>query len=162
MSADFESIKVGLTDTIAHAKGEKSGGEAAQSAPTMRVPEGFVLVPRGGRPPKHARDVAVFLMRHLMCIHEKQKAAEFERTAVEHFDLSDEAAVRKRVKAARTALRGRWVTVVVGKAVFTLPAPALTPTPGAKGWAWCHDFKEALRIEVTRSSVGYSFIQRTG
>lgn len=69
------------------------------------IPDGYVLSPRGGRPTKHARDIAILLGLKWRQRYHREKRYQAMKWAREHWRLGeDDAEVRKIVRKARTAL----------------------------------------------------------
>ncbi|WP_299066994.1 hypothetical protein [Accumulibacter sp.] len=118
----------------------------------IELPPGWVLCPKGGRPPKVARDVAVFLALAWFDhknVHTKV-AADW---IIDHFGFSERSEIRRARRKAARACSGQWVLVVFRKALFFTPATGPAPTPGATGWAWCDEMREALPIRVANVVV---------
>jgi len=65
------------------------------------VPEGFVLVPKGGRPPKTARDAAILMARHWRMHLLGESAKDADSWIVQQFDgLTEARHVRARIQIA--------------------------------------------------------------
>lgn len=114
----------------------------------MIIPEGYVLVPKGGRPPKHARDIAVFLASIWRedAHHEKRWQAH-EWAVATWPELGDSANVRKAIRKAKGALPKRGMINVTTAFVMHIEAAApLIVEPGASGWIWCEGMKDAAKI----------------
>jgi hypothetical protein len=118
----------------------------------MDLPEGLTLVPtpKGGRPPKMARDMAVWMAHFFRVQHKGDGSNSAAAWAVEYFNFSSAADVRRSIRKAKKDHKGaNFLFVVVGEAVFFLPSDgALRPRPGAIGWAWSEGYQEALQTKV--------------
>lgn len=123
----------------------------------MEVPDGWVVVPRGGRPPKHARNVAVFLAVQWREEREREKRHQAIAWAAAHWqELGDDRSVKRAVAKAKKAF-GRC-GIVVNADTFSMivdsdraswPAPALA---GASGWLWGVGEREAVRVRASAVS----------
>lgn len=125
----------------------------------VEAPPGYVLVPRGGRPPKHARHFAVYLARlHYTEILKKKVLADEE--LCKQFELAEASVVRTMVKkAARLAQRGVSFRLETGLSVWVegsldRQAGRLVPLPlpGGSAWAWAPGMQEALKMRVATPS----------
>lgn len=118
----------------------------------IELPPGYVLCPKGGRPPKVSRDVAVFLALVWFDgknVHTKA-AADWIMT---HFGFSERSEIRRARRKAARACPGKWVFFGFGKSMFFFPATGPAPTPGATGWAWCDELREALPVMASNVVV---------
>lgn len=105
------------------------------------VPDGFIVVKRGGRPPKHARDIAVFLAVDWRVQHLREKRYQAHDWVTDTWDgLSDAAAVRKALRKARKVLSKQAYVVMqpagADGAMFVTAVLGGVVTEGAKVWLW--------------------------
>ncbi|HZW11903.1 MAG TPA: hypothetical protein VFF81_01760 [Noviherbaspirillum sp.] len=128
--------------------------------PDIDLPEGYVISKKGGRPKKITRDIAVYLARawRTEIDHKKFLA---DQWIIEKFNLTDDAAVRNRVKLATKYLRGKGIMVCFpdGGLVIFVPAEQRTEEASlvldckenSRGWAWAPGLEQAVEIEANKS-----------
>lgn len=125
------------------------------------VPEGFLVVKKGGRPPKHARDIAVHLavLWRVEMLREKHHQA--HDWAMDTWPaLGDGAAVRKSIRKARGVLKGRGQLAMMTNAImFTrTESPNFVPE-GAEVWMWFLGELEALKLRAVNCKTTISWQQ---
>lgn len=128
------------------------------------IPDGWVVVPRGGRPPKHARNVAVFLALQWRQEREREKRHQaIAWAAVKWPELGDERSVQRAVNKAKGAISLYGVVINSDRfSMFLDSHPALWPGPvpvGATGWLWVVGEKEAVRVRATKVQRSIAFQQ---
>lgn len=118
---------------------------------------GLVAHRKGGRPPKVARDVAVFLANHWRRnqLHETAaQAAEWIITEWKDDGIKREENVRARLAAAKKALPRQMMLIgLPSGAVVAIEAPAEAPLQpaireGAGGWLWAPEMTVALQVRA--------------
>lgn len=114
----------------------------------IELPPGFVLCPKGGRPPKVARDMAVFLaliwFEH-KGVHTK-KAAEW---IMKKFNFGERSEVRRaRRNAEKLWSCKNWGVFSTENLVVCveMAGSGISQNPLARGWAWREEMTEAAEI----------------
>lgn len=116
----------------------------------IEIPDGFILVPRGGRPSKIARDIAVFIA-HLMKKVELGKVYLANEFVIAQFSLNDDGHVRACLKKAKKRISKQSIVMHLDEAIFFLEATktmsGIEVATGAEGWGWEIGLKEAYQIK---------------
>lgn len=126
----------------------------------IELPPGYVICPKGGRPPKEARDVAVFLARQWRTGHLMEHTKTADDWILNRFKFSERSEIRRSIRKANAAHginQGNWMMLVVKQGVFYLPGAIYAPIPGKKGWAWCDEMDEAIQIQAVNLNVKWGF-----
>lgn len=121
--------------------------------PPIEIPPDYVLIKKGGRPPKTLRDIAVFIARQLKR-EELGKGYLADEWIIENFMLNDSGAVRSSRRNARNILTKRWLaTNVDGRCIFVFPCDKdstgnITVKAETIGWAWAAGLIEAIEVKM--------------
>lgn len=122
----------------------------------LELPEGLIAVPLGGRPPKIARDVAVWLGYFWQTEHKGERSKRATAWVMEHFGLTgDDSQIRRSRRKAQRKLgtRNCLLAIVQDSVVIYVPTDGIKPIAGATGWAWTATMLEAVQVRVTRSEI---------
>lgn len=123
---------------------------------------GLVAQPKGGRPPKVARDVAVFLAHHWRRNELQETAAQSAEWIVDvwkYLGIMRPENVRARLSVAKKALPKQMLLISTHDgAVIAIKAPAETPLQpwiheGAPGWLWAPGMAEAMQLQVVAKAA---------
>ena len=123
---------------------------------------GLVAQRKGGRPPKVARDVAVFLAdkwRRNELDETAAQSAEWIVEAWKHGGIMRPENVRARLAAAKKAMPKQMMLIITrGGCVVAIEAPAQTPLQpwiheGAYGWLWAPGMAVAMKLQVGAKAV---------
>ena len=115
--------------------------------------EGFVLTKRGGRPPKHARDLAVWMMHHKITEIDGGTSAQFYEIASAVFRINDEAELRKCIRKAKK-IHDKSLMFSDGDYVYLVEIAKVmngVPIPGSKAWIWAPGMREAHKMKILSS-----------
>lgn len=121
--------------------------------PQMEIPEGYVLVRKGGRPKSTLRDLAVHIAYQIKK-DQLGKGYLANEWIIENFKLNDAGHIRKCRANARNVLTKRWMGIRLGTAVFLFPATItheglIVVEAGTVGWGWTEGYPTALEIKMT-------------
>lgn len=135
----------------------------------MKIPDGCVLIKKGGRPNKLDRDIGVLLMRYLLKDIRGGKASDVDPQVVKFFVLTDEAAMRTIirnvegkfgfVRKARKRINFEWQVLQVCEdavmlaRVVSVPQQAIVEASRQalkKVWLWSEGFTSALQLSSSK------------
>lgn len=128
-----------------------------------QVPPGFVLVKKGGRPKKEARDAAIFLAKIWRMQHCDESSSEAEDWIIaaweslgkeESAGIGDDANVRSAIRRARErGLSESMVTVYENGMCVALESANGGLKNGARVWVWNEGMHIALEGKVRDLTV---------
>ena len=116
----------------------------------FEIPHGYVLRKSGGRPPKDARNIAVFLAKHLQKEHLGNSASAANCWIIERWinrGISEDAHVRRACREATPLLNKHFIITSNAGPTFVKAVEGPIKN-GSKGWIWADGLFEALPIEV--------------
>ena len=115
----------------------------------LKLPPGYMICRKGGRPPKLARDMAV-LAASIWLQSKDMSAREADYWIIEEFKFKsdDPSEVRRSLRKAKMALPREWGAFVVGNFVTIVETvgSCISANPDAKGWAWREGMLKAVKI----------------
>jgi hypothetical protein len=130
----------------------------------VSVPDGYVLVKKGGRPASLLRDMAVYLAHPAKKV-EFGKGWLADEWIVQTFKLTDASHIRKcRQKARKAATNSFWAYSQGGmRMLFPLTT---SPTgkvvlAGSKGWIWAEGMLEAVEA-IAKQELRMNDVLRLG
>jgi len=126
------------------------------------LPPGYIIVKKGGRPKKEARDAAVFLARFWRMEVHGETATSAEAWIVKSWEglgkeaskgIGEGAHVRAAIKRSRARGLNQSILGIFGGACFATEAKKIggyaAVTEGARSWAWANGMHEAIEMRVT-------------
>jgi hypothetical protein len=117
------------------------------------IPEGHIVVPRGGRPPKVARDVAVSLAKMTRTSHHGELVKQADPWILgkwkDSVGISDESTIRRAVSNAASHLNASFIAIN-GTMAAAFKAPI---RDGSTGWIWAEGMIEAQAVTVRNVSA---------
>ncbi|NDP61073.1 hypothetical protein [Polaromonas sp.] len=130
----------------------------------FEIPHGYVLRKAGGRPPKDARNIAIFLAKHFQTKHLGNSARKADEWILKQWStrgLTDDAHVRRACREASPLLNKHFIIASSDGLAFVKAVEGPIKN-GSKGWIWADGLLEAFPVEVknfeaTTHSENYNF-----
>lgn len=117
------------------------------------IPEGYIVVKKGGRPKSTLRDLAVFIAYKLKT-RELGKGYLANEWIIEKFGLNDAGHIRTCRRNAGNILKKQWVAIVINsRTVYIFPTiitaeGSVTTPEGSVGWGWAEGCATAVEVKV--------------
>ena len=121
----------------------------------FKLPAGYVISKIGGRPTKHARDIAVFLARFMRTKKHGELVKIADQWILDHWlknsqpqsqnAIHEDAHIRRAIKNASDLLNGHMIFSPFPEVAQTIKLPIVN---GADGWIWCEGMVEAHPIKA--------------
>lgn len=123
----------------------------------IKIPTGFILVPKGGRPKKTERDMAVLIAR-VIKKGELNKVYLANDWVIGEFGLNDAGHVRSCLKKAKEHLPDKFLTVDFGESAILMGVQIseggmTVIEKGSSAWFWAKGEKEATEVKANETIV---------
>lgn len=111
----------------------------------IKIPEGYVMIPKGGRPKKTARDIALFIA-FLLKKEELGKVYLAHDWIMQNFKhVNDSGHVRACLKKAKKALPKSFFLAHIEGVTFLVPPPIAN---GSILWGWAPGDENATEMVI--------------
>ena len=125
------------------------------------LPPGYIIVKKGGRPKKEARDAAVFLARFWRMKLHGETATSAEAWIVKSWEglgkeaskgIGEEAHVRSAIKRTRARGLNQSLLITIEGVCLAIEGvktvQGWATVEGARGWAWANGMHEAQEVRI--------------
>ncbi|HOE42033.1 MAG TPA: hypothetical protein PLB25_10455 [Rhodoferax sp.] len=114
---------------------------------SIKIPDGYVLCKKGGRPKKDGRHIAVLMAQLLRIEIHKEKSYMAHEWILSHWQdrsIDDESAIRREIRLARP-LMDKHLIIISENYIHAIRTPLVE---GSLAWFWHVGIHEALRLKV--------------